>query len=88
MAKSRTDRIQRMLISRLEKQIDELKRRNEELIGKLRKINTESAAKIYVLEEERDSAQRYIRKLEQDLEHERSKMRRALQAPRSERKER
>ena len=77
-----------MLISRLEKQIEELKRKNEELIERLRKINTESAAKIYLLEEERDAAQRSIRQLEQDLELERSKMRKARQVPRRERKKR
>ena len=88
MAESRPDRIQQMLISRLEKQIEELKRKNEELMEKLQKMKTESVAKIYLLEEERDAAQHSIRQLEEDLALERSKMRKLRQGAGNGRKKR
>ncbi len=70
------EKIQRMLISRLEQKIEELKTANKGLQEKLAKLNTDSAAKIYLLEQERNEAQRSIMQLEQDLLLEKSKMRR------------
>lgn len=85
-ASERADQIQQMLISRLEKkiksleekalrldsEIEEFKKYNKKLKGRLREMASESAAKIYLLEEARDDAQRRSRQLEEQLELERS----------------
>jgi predicted nucleic acid-binding Zn-ribbon protein len=68
--------LQRMLISRLEKQIEDLKKANEALAKKLQKNEMESAAKIYLLEEEKDSAEKSIENLEENLEDAKMRLRR------------
>jgi predicted nucleic acid-binding Zn-ribbon protein len=68
--------LQRMLISRLEKQIEDLKKANEALAKKLQKNEMESAAKIYHLEEEKDSAEKSIENLEENLEDAKMRLRR------------
>jgi len=65
-----------MLISRLEKQIEDLKKANEALAKKLQKNEMESAAKIYLLEEEKDSAEKSIENLEENLEDAKMRLRR------------
>jgi len=76
MSESRAAKIQHLLISRLERQIEGLKKENENLQIKLVKKSNDSAAKIYLIEEQRNAAQRSIMQLEQDLELERAQMRR------------
>lgn len=63
-----SEAIQRMLISRLERQIDDLKKANEALAKKLQENKMESAARIYLLEVERDVSDKSIESLEGNLE--------------------
>ena len=69
------DEIQQMLIARLEKQIADLQSENETLSKKLRDAGTESAARIYLLEEERDQHRRDIAQLEKQLNEARGELR-------------
>lgn len=85
-ASKRADQIQQMLISRLEKkiksleekasqfdqEIESLKKEKESLRDSMRKMASESSAKIYLLEEARDDAMRRSRQLEEQLELERA----------------
>jgi len=65
---ARSDAIQRMLISRLERQIEDLKKANEALAKKLQESKMESAARIHLLEVERDVSDKSIESLEGNLE--------------------
>jgi len=60
-----------MLISRLETKIETLEREKKILREGMKNLAAESAAKIYILEGERDEALRKVRQLEQDLALER-----------------
>ncbi len=65
-----------MLISRLERQIEDLKKANNALVKKLQKNEMESAARIYLLEEDKEVAEKSIESLEGNLEDARTLLRR------------
>lgn len=85
-ASERADQIQQMLITRLEKKIksleekalrldrkvESLNKEKEDLHVRLRELASESAARVYILEESRDDVQRRLRQLEEQVELERS----------------
>ncbi len=48
--------IQKLLIQRLQRQIEALKKERDELVATLHRLANESLAQVYVLEEERDQA--------------------------------
>lgn len=65
-----------MLISRLERQIEDLKKANDALAKKLQENKMESAARIYLLEVERDVSDKSIESLEVNLEDAKSLLKR------------
>ncbi len=71
-----SEAIHRMLISRLERQIEDLKKANDALVRKIKEIRVESPDQIHPLEAERNASGKSIEHLDGDLEDAKSRLRR------------
>ena len=59
--------IQKLLITRLRRRVEALEEERGRLIAAMLKLSSETAARIYMLEEERDTAVRQARMFEEQL---------------------